>query len=187
MMKTDMNKTRDEVMAELSEKVSKVLLYQFVRGNLGEDKDGKAVWTCNLNVIDDTYIYLLSHDIRFGVFHGPTLFQRASGSGFLPAAHKGVIERMFPHVSSASHKIPLNPSISRSVSPRLPGRTTGSTPTTRTSSSTPSANFSRNPRSFSSTATLNSILETNNFGGGDLIIFRELYDNLMIENKRSCL
>ncbi|CAO4363297.1 unnamed protein product [Caenorhabditis nigoni] len=101
MIATDMNKSRDEVMAELGEKVSKVLLYQFVRGNLGEDVNGKAQWTCNLNVIDETYIYLLSHDIRFGVFEGPTLFQRASGSGFLPASHKNRVEKMFPMVKFA--------------------------------------------------------------------------------------
>ncbi|CAP33699.2 Protein CBG15380 [Caenorhabditis briggsae] len=101
MIATDMNKTRDEVLAELGEKVSKVLLYQFVRGNLGEDVNGKAQWTCNLNVIDETYIYLLSHDIRFGVFDGPTLFQRASGSGFLPAAHKNRVKKMFPMVKFA--------------------------------------------------------------------------------------
>ncbi len=101
-------KSRGEVEKILSEYIKDKSVVQFLAKNLYWTEEKKLAWRFNLPVLTEKYNEFVANAIKFGVFHGETLFISGEKSNYILPQDNFLIKQQFPkshitYVKDAGH------------------------------------------------------------------------------------
>ncbi len=101
-------KSRGEVEKILSEYIQDKSVVQFLAKNLYWTEEKKLAWRFNLPVLTEKYNEFVANAIKFGVFHGETLFIGGEKSNYILPQDNFLIKQQFPkaqitYVKDAGH------------------------------------------------------------------------------------